>query len=422
VTNVRAACSLFFLLLAVFAMTLFFAQGSLAPEALCQWDCGWYRAILAQGYVSTIPPIAQSPDQANVAFFPLYPFVARGFSRLFDGSASVALPLLSIVFAFGTFYLGARLLEVYGDPSARKKLVLLAAYPATFFLFVGYSESLYIFFLFLALYAAKRAGDPTRDLGGDSKSVSPKAWLLILAFAAFFLGLTRLTGFVIGTGAALVLLAVALLSRTRSFAFEFPRTGRAPFVWAVFSSLGVATFFAYCQTRFGAWDLYFRTLDIGWHKEFSVPGFFHYFFRAVQKNVLPHWFAKDPIRMSWIVTADTLIALIYALSLEGSRLWRERRTIVKGRWLRYGILSAAFVHLLITTMGDSGGYHHWRNGMRYTMPVFFLVVLLWDSSWIPRWLEERPRLRKGLEYAVLALFAPYQVYYFWLFIQGAWVS
>ena len=44
---------------------------------LCTWDCGWYKSIAGLGYHSTIPPVSQNGDLANVAFFPGYPLLAR---------------------------------------------------------------------------------------------------------------------------------------------------------------------------------------------------------------------------------------------------------------------------------------------------------------------------------------------------------
>jgi hypothetical protein len=414
VTNVRAGLGFFILLTLIYAAVLFFAWGELSLVALCRWDCAWYVSILSHGYVSTLPPIAQSLDQANVAFFPLYPFVGRELTRLFGLSPEAALPILSMVFAAGVFFVSGRILDIRRDPLGRKKLLLLAAYPASFYLFVGYSEALYIFFLLLAFYAVDRA---TRSPMRESR-----AWLTILALSAFFLGLTRLTGFVVGAGAAVVCFVAGFLRSYPQLRSTSVGPGRAPFVWATFSVLGVATFFAYCQTKFGVWDLYFRTLDVGWNKEASIPGFFHFFFRAIQKNVLPHWFAKEPMRMSWVITADLIIVLIYVLYAEGKRLWRSRLDAEPFRVFTYAVLAAVFVHLLITTIGDSGGYHRWRNGMRYSMPVFFLFVLLWEESWMPEGIAKRPGLKKALWYACLTLFIPYQIYYFWLFIRGGWVS
>jgi hypothetical protein len=414
VTNVRAGLGLFILLALIYAAVLFFAPTGFSPAVLCQWDCAWYVSILSRGYVSTVPPIAQSLDQANVAFFPLYPFVGREFARLFALAPEVALPILSFLFAAGVFFVSGRILDTRRDPLARKKLLLLAVYPASFYLFVGYSEALYIFFLLLAFYAADRAMRlPSRE---------SRIWLTILALSAFFLGLTRLTGFVIGSGAAAVCFLAGFFRSYPQPRFAPVGTGRAPFVWATFSILGVATFFAYCQTKFGVWDLYFRTLDVGWNKEASITGFFRFFFRAIQKNILPHWFAKEPMRMSWVITADTIVVFIYVLFVEGKRLWRSRLDAKATRIFAYGVLAAAFAHLLITTIGDSGGYHRWRNGMRYTMPAFFLLVLLWEESWLPEALAKRPRFKRGLWYACLSLFVPYQIYYFWLFVRGGWVS
>jgi hypothetical protein len=382
-------------------LALLYGPDAISLSMGCRWDCGWYKAIIQHGYVSTIPPTPQDEHHSNVAFFPLFPMLGAAVGSLLSISSDLALPLVSVVFAFGIWLLLPSL-------TTRKRLYLLAAYPASFYFFVAYSESVYCFCLFAGVLVLLK------------RRSAPFGLLAVAALGAGLgLGLTRLTGFVIpGAVFGLAVLGV-LFCRVDTDRRLLLLSG----LWTFGAVLGAASFFYYAYAKFGVWNLYFQTLDIGWHKEVSLRGFFYYFGRALTKNLLPPLFARDPVRMSWILTADTIVALTAVLVYEGRRLVRAATgKIDADRFLRLALLAGSFVHLMITTTGDSGDWHRWGNGMRYTMPVFYLLVFLWDDAWWPKFLANRPKWRRNLYAGLLAFWIPYQLYYLYLFTQTAWVS
>ena len=382
-------------------LTLIYGIGKLSLATGCHWDCGWYQSIIRNGYVSVLPPTVQDADHSNVAFFPLFPLFGGLAARLFGIPSESALPLVSIFFAVGI----CGMLPFF---ASRKKIALLLAYPATFYFFVAYSESVYCFFLFAGLLFLFRR----RQLG-------PALSLAGVFLAGVALGLTRLTGFLI-PGALLGLFSLGFLSGR----LKFDRLLFALLaVWGVGALLGGGAFFAYIHAKFGVWNLYFQTLNVGWHKEVSFSGFVRYFFRAILKNVFPPYFARDPIRMSWLVNADLLIVFVYCIFIESREIFRiTKDRLTSDRFLRFGLLLGGLGHLLVTTLGDSGEFHRWMNGMRYSMPMFYLIVFLWDSAWTPAWLAARPPFQGILGYALFAFWIPYQLYYLYLFTQAYWVS
>ncbi len=394
---------LFLLLFFVYAalLAILYGPSSLSLDLGCRWDCGWYRSIIQNGYVSEIPPTVQDLNRSNVAFFPLFPWIGGFLGRVFALGPERALPLTSILFAFGIFLMLPRFVD-------RKRLLLLAAYPATFYFFVGYSEAVYCFFLFLGI----------RLLLRERARITPLLYPVIF-LVGYALGLTRLTGFVIPGG----VLGLAVLGRVfRKTDLGGRRTALAA-AWTLGALSGAATFFLYTQAKFGVWDLYFQTLNIGWHKEMSVGGFLTYFPRALLKNLLPYWFAKDPTRMSWMINADLIVIYGTVLFLEArSSLRKGASVLTPERFLRFSFLAGGLAHLLITTLGDSGVEHRWGNGMRYSMPVFFLLVFLWDEAWTPRILARGSIWRRRVYWALIALWAPYQLYYLYLFTRTLWVS
>jgi len=67
-------------------------------QALCVWDCGWYRIIAETGY-DLAPNNALRPAAANWAFFPLSPLIAGLLSRITTLPAVVCGFLLSNLYA-----------------------------------------------------------------------------------------------------------------------------------------------------------------------------------------------------------------------------------------------------------------------------------------------------------------------------------
>lgn len=210
-------------------------------ERLCQWDAVWYRVILERGYYTTMPPIAQAMNLANVAFFPGYPLAGRFFSQVFGLSSNRALLLVaSLAAALFWFYVGCFLNRL---SPAWKKLAIcgcLVAYPAAFFVIAAYSESIFL---------ASSLGLIFWSLQ-DNRAAA--AWA---AVHGFVMTATRLVGLPI----ALSVLAIGFIRvlARRPFAFRQLAAGVA-------SLLGVSSFFGFCALKFGSWDLYMETQRIGW--------------------------------------------------------------------------------------------------------------------------------------------------------------
>ena len=120
-----------------------FADSLVAPAA--RWDSVWFLEIADEGY----------PDTTHAAFFPLYPFLARAVGLLFGSSLAGG-----IVVSFAAAIAGLALLHKLAllelDASAaRAAVVLLACFPAAFFLSAVYSEALFLALSVGAVYAAR---------------------------------------------------------------------------------------------------------------------------------------------------------------------------------------------------------------------------------------------------------------------------
>ena len=117
------------------------ASGSLI-ERLCQWDCGWYAAIMAHGYVEE-PPTDLSAE-VNWAFFPAFPVLGRMLASVLGMPALAAAVVLNCCLAVAaTLLLHALARECLGQRAALPAALLFAFSPFSLYLTVPYAEALY---------------------------------------------------------------------------------------------------------------------------------------------------------------------------------------------------------------------------------------------------------------------------------------
>jgi hypothetical protein len=117
-----------------------------------QWDGGWYLTIAENGYRY----VAES--QSTVVFFPVLPILINALSPLFGGGVNAGLVVSNLAFFMALIFIyRLTLFEAPNDPNAAQHTVLyIAFHPAALFFSLIYTESLYLFILAVALYAARR--------------------------------------------------------------------------------------------------------------------------------------------------------------------------------------------------------------------------------------------------------------------------
>lgn len=122
--------------------------GQLLVEPWDRWDTHWYKLIAAQGY---------SPDNGTLAFFPLYPVLIRAVRGLTgdEGGTPSALALSNLALVAALILLYRLTCELYGPTTARATLFFLLSFPTAFFLFAGYTESLFLVWAIAALLLAR---------------------------------------------------------------------------------------------------------------------------------------------------------------------------------------------------------------------------------------------------------------------------
>lgn len=118
------------------------------------WDAQWYWVVATSGYPTDLP----LDDAGNVtnnawAFMPVYPALSRALSVVLGGQYPLAAVMLAIVAGYlACLVLFHLLRERIGKGTALWAVALLAASPLGAIFQMGYAESLFLLWLFLALW------------------------------------------------------------------------------------------------------------------------------------------------------------------------------------------------------------------------------------------------------------------------------
>lgn len=150
--------------------------GDLLLSPLARWDSVWFLNIADSGY--------QGAGSARVAFFPLYPLLARGVGELGGGSRGatlVAAYVVSLGALLGALVLLHKLTTLeLGADAARPAVLLLCLFPAALFLGAPYSESLFLLASVGAFYAARTGNWAWAGVAAGAASGTRSAGILLL--------------------------------------------------------------------------------------------------------------------------------------------------------------------------------------------------------------------------------------------------
>lgn len=212
-----------------------------ARRLVSAWDASYLLNLIRDGYPATVPLQDGHAAASPLAFFPLFPMVARALTVVFHLPPTVAAMAVSLVFgAISTvlFHHLARLLT--DDLIADRATLLFCFFPGSAVFSIGYSESLMITLALACLLALLR-----------------ERWVLA-GVAAALATATRPTGLAL-VAACLWASAVAV-HRRRDW-----RSLAAPLL----APIGGACFFAYLRWHTGEPGVWFRVQREGWHQTFD---------------------------------------------------------------------------------------------------------------------------------------------------------
>lgn len=340
------------------------ANGTHPLEKLCAWDCLWYWHIAEEGYRSTPPPVPQSPDQANVAFFPATPLAARAVRTITGVTWPMALLLASWLAAVGFWWYVLALLAGWGIRPWVTAFAAFAilAHPASLFLVAGYSESLFLMALVGFVYWSERARHNESAFGVATA---------IAALHGFTLSATRIVGIPLAGYPAVRTIVLSWLTR------RMPgRTLGRDFILSTVAAAGGFAFLVFCQLKFGQWNLYFETQRIGWglSADYLLP--LHLFsYRWSGRNAR--------------VVMLCALALLAVIAAEVVLRQRSREHSAE-RWsARLSALCLAVGLFYISASATAGA--NFGSIVRYSLPVLTILALiaadLWSLARLPRRVE-----------------------------------
>ena len=116
-----------------------------------RWDAGWFERIAQEGYRG---------DDASAAFFPGYPLAIRGLTGVLPLSvADAALLVSNLAFLGALVVLFALTTFEFSTDTARRTVLLMACFPASFFFLSPYSESLFLLASLLTFWSRGRRSE-----------------------------------------------------------------------------------------------------------------------------------------------------------------------------------------------------------------------------------------------------------------------
>ena len=209
-----------------------------------RWDSSWYLNIVTNGYI--VMDNIQTA-YSTVAFFPLFPLLVKLFSMLIPGAIHsptillvIGLGINNALFITALYFIYRLMDEFFHNPLWNKAIIILIiAYPGSFYFSCFYTESLFLFLAVMSIWAAKKEN-----------------WFLAALFCAF-LGITRPQGILTA-----IPIGILLLQSMQWKLKNFPRKA----LWLFIIPIPLFLHLAYMRTITGDF-LAPITAQAAWGKE-----------------------------------------------------------------------------------------------------------------------------------------------------------
>lgn len=293
-----------------------------------RWDAGHYVRIAEEGY---------HLGPGFPAFFPLYPMLIRVFDPVLPGGGMASALVVANAAAFGALALLHRLAQhEFGPEVAQRATGYLAALPMSFFLFIGYNESLFLLLAIGALYAGRRGH-----------------WWLAGALGALA-SATRMFGLLL-----MLPLAIEYLRRCE----WRPRRIRPDVLALALVPLGVVAYGVYCWRELGD-PLAFSTAQHQWGRAYTFPGqaLVIAVEQAAGRGLL------DRRTLGAILDAGTVLVALVLLVLCVVGPFRFRRD-------QLYLVAYSAATLVLVTSTEVGG-RAMQSSARYTLEAVAVVLVL----------------------------------------------
>lgn len=319
-----------------------------------QWDAPHYLEIARDGYVS-------EGEQARwIVFFPLYPWIVRITSWLFENPVVAAFVVSGIASVAAVWLLFELARLETNERIARNAVFFLLVFPTSYVLHIGYTESLFLALTLGSIVSARRG-----------------SWMLAGVLAGFA-SLARING--------LVLIPTLAIEAALQY-----RSGQhrriSSFVWIV---AGIAGFLIYLGINFRVFGDPFAFLGFQrefWHKSLAPPWV----------GIIGAWqsiFTRTPEQAAMVGVSEFGFALLGL----GATIWSAYRLRAT-----YAVWMAGNWLLLTSTS-------YLLSAPRYVLILFPMYVLFGLAT------EKHPVAGQAISILSILLLG----LYISRFVQGAW--
>lgn len=292
------------------------------PESLLEiwsrWDTRHYLTIAEKGYGSSANNL--------LAFFPLYPYLIKALSLVFQNYTLAGLVISNLAYAVAAYFLYELVRLDYEKEDAYRAIIYLSVFPTAYFLHAAYTESLFLALSIGSFYFARK-----------------KRWLLAGIFGMLSAA-TRITG---------ILLVPVLVIEYLSQKNYKIRDIRPDILWIGIIGLGLLAYLILNYVVAGD-PFYFLELQRqSWSRKIALP--YVGFVNAI--GGLPGDPPTEASRKDWIELIFGLLALMGVIY----SFFRLR--------LSYS-LYVLLTWLLITSNV------FWLSLPRFTLTMFPLIILM----------------------------------------------
>ncbi len=143
-----------------------------AVDGTYRWDAGWFVRIAEDGY---------DPVDGSAEFYPAQPLASRAVAAILPiGPLGAAILVANLAFLLALIVLYALTTLEYSDVVARRSVVLLASFPASFIFMSPYSESVFLLTTVTAFYLARRDRWAGAAVSGVVATATRAAGVLII--------------------------------------------------------------------------------------------------------------------------------------------------------------------------------------------------------------------------------------------------
>jgi Gpi18-like mannosyltransferase len=209
-----------------------------------RWDSGWYMDIADRGYGNAPKAVT---GQQDVTFWPLFPLIVRAVRPLLGNTHFTGIIVSNAAFLVACLLLYQHVRFRYDDEVAARTIILVCAYPFSFYFSACYSESVFFLSVVAAFYFGER-----------------HKWFLAGLFAAAA-GATRPLGVLCVVGLALLYVEQARAGQKRI---------GMDMAWILLGLLGSFGFPLYLNLEHGDPLLFYSARNVpGWGATMTVNRF-----------------------------------------------------------------------------------------------------------------------------------------------------